>query len=85
MGRVRAGANNTNASGGTLSVLSGSSLLIGNLSNAGMLVFGTNATMGSGNPNVIYQNLTLDNSPGGVLNVAGSGVNLVVRRARRCI
>jgi len=76
-GGFGAGANNTNVSGGTLSVLSGSSLLIGNLTNAGTLVLGTNATMGSSSPSVTYQNLTLDNSPGGVLNVTGSGVNLV--------
>ncbi len=75
-GGFQAGANNTNASGGTLSVLSGSSLLIGNLVNAGTLVLGTNATMGSTDPGAQYQSLTLTNTSGGVLNITGSGVNL---------
>ena len=74
-----AGANNANLSGGTLSVLSGSSLLIGNLANAGTLVLGTSATVGS--PTVQYSPLTIDTSSGGVLNVSGSGVNLYAYQA----
>ena len=75
-GGFTVGANNTNASGGTLSVLSGSSLLIGNLANAGTLCWDAGATMGSVNSNVQYQSTTLDTSSGGALNVTGSGVNL---------